>query len=187
VGDCGSTDGSPEIAGKLGARVVGVDGLGYGNAYLSAIQASSGRFIVMVDSDGTYEVNDLPKFVRALESGYDYVVGNRFKGGIKPNAMPFLHQAIGNPLLSLMVKLMSGSKANDSYCGLRAFTRDAFERMNPRAKGMEFALELCIRAARLGLKETEIPTPYYPRRAPSKLRTIRDGWRSLRFVLLFGR
>ncbi|MBS3063613.1 MAG: glycosyltransferase family 2 protein [Candidatus Diapherotrites archaeon] len=180
-----STDGSDKIAEKLGARVIRDKHRGYGLAHKIGVEAAKGQWIVKADSDGTYDLADLPKFVEALASGYEYVVGNRFKGGIALGAMPFLHQFIGNPLLTFMQNTMFKTSLGDAHCGFRAFTRKAFNRMNLKARGWEFATEMGIKAAKLGLKTCEIPVHYLPRKVPSKLSTFGAGWRNIRFLLLF--
>ncbi len=185
VVDCCSTDGSVEIAKKLGARVIQDKRRGYGLAYMIGAEAAKGEWLVKADSDDTYDLSEMPAFLDKLEAGYEYVIGNRFKGGIKPGAMPFLHRYIGNPLLTWMQNVMFGTKIGDAHCGFRAFTKEAFRRMDLKSRGMEFGTEMDIKAAKKGLRIAEIPVKYYPRQAPSKLHTFRDGWRNIRFMLLF--
>jgi glycosyltransferase involved in cell wall biosynthesis len=186
VADNGSTDNSPAVAEICGATVVHVPKKGYGNAICGGVRASTSKFIVMGDADGSYNFADIPKFVAELENGADLVIGNRFGGGIMPGAMPRLHRYLGNPVLSWLGRLLFGCKVRDFHCGLRAFTREAFDRMNLRSPGMEFASEMIIKATLQGMRIAEVPTILRPDRrdrAPH-LRTWRDGWRHLRFMLL---
>lgn len=187
VADNGSADRTVEIARELGARVVHQPVRGYGAALRRGIEESRGRIIVMADADDSYDWSAIGPFVRKIEEGYDLVVGNRFQGGILPGAMPALHRYLGNPALSAITRLAFGVRLGDVHCGMRAFTREAFERMRPEAPGMEFATEMVAAAAREGLRVTEIPTRLYPdgRDRPPHLRTFRDGWRHLRFILTF--
>lgn len=187
VADNGSTDRSVEIAEALGARVVHEQRKGYGAALLAGISSVRGRIVIMADADDSYDWAALGDFVRKIEEGYDLVMGNRFKGGIEPGAMPPLHRYLGNPVLSTLARVMYRIPINDFHCGMRAFTRDAFERMNVRTAGMEFATEMVVSAAHAGLRITEIPTRLYPdkRDRPPHLRSFRDGWRHLRFILTY--
>lgn len=187
VADNGSTDGSVEIAEQRGARVVHVKERGYGAALHAGIAASSGSFIVMGDADDSYDFGDVPRFVEAARQGYDVVMGNRFRGGIKPGAMPALHQYLGNPGLTALLNLLFGMNIGDCYCGMRGFTRALYDRLDVRSTGMEFALEMIIKAAQIGARITEIPIVLWPdkRGRPPHLRSFRDGWRSLRFMLLY--
>lgn len=187
VADNGSTDRSVEIAESLGARVVHEPRKGYGAALLAGISAARGGIVIMADADDSYDWAALGDFVRKIEEGYDLVMGNRFKGGIEPGAMPPLHRYLGNPVLSTLARVMYRIPINDFHCGMRAFTRDAFERMNVRTAGMEFATEMVVSAAHAGLCITEIPTKLYPdkRDRPPHLRSFRDGWRHLRFILTY--
>jgi len=184
VADNGSTDGSDEVARAAGARVVYESKRGYGNAYLRGFAAARGRIIVMGDSDGTYDFSKLPELIAPLSQGYDYVLGSRFAGTILPGAMPWLHRYVGNPVLTRVLNVFFGLKSSDAHSGLRAFTRDSYERMDLNCEGMEFASEIVIKAARAKLKVAEVPIVYHPRGGESKLRTVRDGWRHLRFMLL---
>jgi glycosyltransferase involved in cell wall biosynthesis len=187
VADNGSTDGSIQIAEGLGVRVVNVAERGYGWALAGGIAAARGRYIFMGDADGSYDFSGLGPFLEQLRGGFDLVMGNRFAGGISQGAMPVLHRYLGNPLLTRIGRLFFKSDCRDFYCGLRGFSRDAYQKMKPRSGGMEFALEMLVRATMFGLKVTEVPTtlsPDAPGRAPH-LRTWRDGWRSLRFFMLF--
>jgi glycosyltransferase involved in cell wall biosynthesis len=187
VADNGSTDGSPEIAEKLGARVVHVQQRGYGSALRAGIAASRGAFIIMGDADDSYDFSEIPRFVEMWRKGNDVVMGNRFRGEIKPGAMPWHHKYIGNPGLSSLVNLLFHTGIGDSHCGMRGFTRTVYDRMDLRSTGMEFASEFVIKAAQLRAKITEIPITLWPdkRGRPPHLRSFRDGWRHLRFMLLY--
>lgn len=187
IADNGSTDGSIEIAERMGATVVHVAAKGYGNALMGGIAAARGRYIVMGDADNSYDFGHIPRFVEQLREGADVVMGNRFKGGIEPGAMPFLHKHLGNPVLSGLGKILFQSPVGDFHCGLRAFSKAAFERMDLRTTGMEFASEIVVKASLLGLSIAEVPTSLFPdgRSRPPHLRTWRDGWRHLRFLLLY--
>jgi len=187
VADNGSTDGSQQIAADHGARVIAVETRGYGSALRAGISAARGQFILMGDADDSYDFTQLPAFLRKLEEGYDLVMGNRFQGEILAGAMPPLHRYLGNPVLSGIGRLFFNSPLGDFHCGLRAFRKDAIERLQLRTLGMEFASEMIVKAARFGLRVTEIRTTLSPdgrNRAPH-LRTWHDGWRHLRFLLLY--
>jgi hypothetical protein len=184
VSDNGSSDRSVEICKRHGVEVVHQRQRGYGNAYLKGIEAARGKYIVMADSDDTYDLRELDRFITPLRDGADLVMGNRFAGKILPGAMTWSHRYIGNPILSWLMKSMFGTSVGDSHSGLRSFTREAYNRLKLRAPGMEFASEMVINAARIRLNVTEVPITYYPREGDSKLRTIRDGWRHLRYMLL---
>jgi glycosyltransferase involved in cell wall biosynthesis len=187
VADNGSTDGSQQIASDHGARVVKVETRGYGSALRAGIAAARGQFILMGDADDSYDFTQLPAFLHKLEEGYDLVMGNRFEGEILAGAMPPLHRYLGNPVLTGIGRLFFKSPLGDFHCGLRAFRKDAIERLQLRTLGMEFASEMIVKAARFGLRVTEIPTTLSPdgrNRAPH-LRTWHDGWRHLRFLLLY--
>jgi glycosyltransferase involved in cell wall biosynthesis len=187
VGDNGSTDGSREIAESMGARVVLVPQKGYGSALMGGIGAALADYIVMGDADSSYDFRDVPRFVAQLQAGADLVIGNRFRGGIKPGAMPPLHKYFGNPALSRLGRIFFQSPVGDFYCGLRGFRRNAYERMGLRTTGMEFATEMVVKATLLKLRIAEVPTTLSPdgRSRPPHLRTWRDGWRTLRFFLLY--
>jgi glycosyltransferase involved in cell wall biosynthesis len=187
VADNGSTDGSQQIAESLGARVVIVSDRGYGNALKAGIKAARGKFVIIGDSDDSYDFVSLDGFVQQLEAGYDLVVGNRFAGGIKEGAMPPLHRYFGNPLLTAIGRLLFKSPVNDFYCGLRGFRRDAILPLRLTSSGMEFALEMIVKSTLSHLRVTEVPTMLHPdgRGRSPHLRSWRDGWRSLRFYLLF--
>ena len=187
IGDNGSTDGSQTIATRLGARVVDVPLRGYGAALYAACAAARGRYIVMGDSDDSYDFSDLTQFLVRLREGNDLVMGNRFKGEIKPGAMPWKNRYLGNPLLSGLGKLLFPSDLGDFHCGMRGFSKHAFVAMDLRTTGMEFASEMVIKATQRKLRVTEVPTTLSPdgRSRPPHLRPYRDGWRHLRFMLLF--
>jgi glycosyltransferase involved in cell wall biosynthesis len=187
VADNGSTDGSIDIAEKLGARVVHVAARGYGAALRAGIAAARGAFIIMGDADDSYDFGDVPRFVERWRAGYDVVMGNRFRGEIKRGAMPWHHKYIGNPVLSSVLNLLFSAGIGDSHCGMRGFTRAVYDRMDLRSTGMEFASEFVIKAAQLRAKVTEIPITLWPdkRGRPPHLRSFRDGWRHLRFMLLY--
>jgi glycosyltransferase involved in cell wall biosynthesis len=186
VADNGSADGSQAIAARLGARVVSVPRKGYGHALRAGIRAARGRFVIMGDSDDSYDFAALQPFLDKLRAGYDLVLGNRFKGGIEPGAMPVLHKYFGNPLLTLIGRSLYKSPSHDFYCGLRGFRRNAILRLDLDAGGMEFALEMIVKASIHHLRITEVPTRLSVdgRDRPSHLRSWRDGWRSLRLFLL---
>ena len=187
VADNGSGDGSVEIAERHGARVIHVAERGYGAALRAGIAATCGPFIIMGDADDSYDFTDVPRFVEKLREGFDVVMGNRFRGGIRPGAMPRLHKYFGNPGLTALLNLLFHVGIGDSYCGMRGFTRSLYDRLDVRSPGMEFALEMIIKSAQIGARITEIPIILWPDkrgRAPH-LRSFRDGWRSLRFMLLY--
>lgn len=185
VADNGSTDASVAIAERLGARVVHQPTRGYGAAYLAGFAAAQGQYIVMGDSDDTYDFTDLARFITPLREGYDLVMGNRFKGEILPGAMSWSHRYIGNPILSGILRFLFGTSISDSHCGMRAFTAEAYKRMELQTPGMEFASEMVIKAVTEGLKIHEIPITYSPRAGESKLNSIRDAVRHLRFMLKY--
>ncbi len=187
IGDNGSTDGSQQIAARLGARVVSIPIRGYGAALYGAITAARGRYCIMGDSDMSYDFESLDGFVHKLRQGYDLVMGNRFQGGIRPGAMPWKNHYIGNPILSSIGKFLFHAEAGDFHCGIRGFSKDAFQRMDLRTTGMEFASEMVIKAKLMGLRTAEVPAVLSPdgRTRPPHLLPYRDGWRHLRFMLLF--
>lgn len=187
VADNGSTDGSQDLATQAGARVVPIAAKGYGNALRGGIAAARGRFILMGDADGSYDFSHLPRFVERLRTGADLVMGNRFRGGIQPGAMPWKNRHIGNPVLSFVGRLFFRTGIGDFHCGLRAFTTDAYRRMDLRTTGMELASEIVIKSVLFGLRVEEVPTVLRKdgRDRPPHLRPWRDGWRHLRFMLLF--
>jgi glycosyltransferase involved in cell wall biosynthesis len=187
VADNGSTDGSIAIAEKLGARVIPVTQRGYGSALNAGIRAARGAFIIMGDADDSYDFGEVPRFVEEWRKGNEVVMGNRFQGEIKPGAMPWHHKYIGNPGLTTLLNLFFHSGIGDSHCGMRGFTREVFDKMDLRSSGMEFASEFVIKAAQLGAKTSEIPITLWKdkRGRPPHLRSFRDGWRHLRFMLLY--
>jgi len=187
VADNGSTDGSQKIAREQGARVIDVVQKGYGSALLGGIQAARGQYIIMGDADDSYDFSNLEGFLRKLRDGNDLVMGNRFKGGIKPGAMPFLHRYLGNPVLSAIGRIFFNTPVGDFHCGLRGFQRDSILDLDLRTTGMEFASEMVVKASLFRCKVAEVPTTLSPAgrsRAPH-LRTWQDGWRHLRFLLLY--
>jgi glycosyltransferase involved in cell wall biosynthesis len=187
VADNGSTDGSQELAADEGARIVPVQERGYGSALAAGIEAARGRYVIMGDADGSYDFGHLEAFVERLRDGYDLVVGNRFRGGIESGAMPWLHQRLGNPVLSLIGRRLFGTACGDIYCGLRGFDRTKIVALDIRSRGMEFAIEMVVKATMQNLRVTEVPTTLAPDaegREPH-LRTWRDGWRSVRLMLLY--
>jgi hypothetical protein len=185
VGDNGSTDRSIQIAGGMGARVVHQPVKGYGAAISAAVGAAKGKFLIMADADDSYDWSQLDDFIDALEAGAELVMGNRFAGGIEPGAMPPLHRYLGNPMLSALARWLHRSPIRDFHCGMRGFTREAFDRMGARSPGMEFASEMVINAHRAGLDIREVPIKLYPdkRDRPPHLRSFRDGWRHLRLII----
>jgi hypothetical protein len=188
VSDNGSTDGSQAIAETNGARVVNAPIRGYGGALIAGIEAAQGRYIIMADSDDSYDLSNLGPFVEKLREGHDVVMGNRFKGGIAPGAMPPLHRYLGNPVLSWLGRTMFGLKGvGDFHCGIRGFNRDRIRQLELCMPGMEFASELVVRASLAHYSIVEVPTTLHPdgRSRPPHLRTWRDGWRHLRFLLVF--
>jgi len=184
VVDNGSSDGSPELARRAGARVVAESRRGYGAALRRGFAEAKGDWLVMGDCDDTYDFSDLDDLVEPLAEGHDLSVGNRFAGGIAPGAMTWSHRYIGTPAISLLLRMFTGLKVGDSQCGLRAFTRSALQRLELRTDGMELASEMILKAARRGLSVADVPVPYAERLGEAKLNTIRDGWRHLRFLLL---
>ncbi len=185
VSDNGSTDNSIEIAKQEGARVVLQKKKGYGYAYQLGISEARGKHIIIGDSDNTYDFSDIMKFIEPLRKGYEFVNGSRIKGRIHKGAMPFLHRYLGNPAISFILNMFFKAGFSDAYCGMKAFTKEAYAKISSISPGMEYALELIINTSRLNLKRTEVPVDLYLRKGESKLRTFRDGWRSLRFMLLY--
>jgi len=187
IGDNGSTDGSQDIARNLGAVVVHVEKKGYGNASRGAIEGSKGKYIITADTDDSHDILNLNLFIDHLRAGSDLVMGNRFKGENKKDAMPFLHRYVGNPVLTFIGNLFFRTNLGDFHCGLRGFTREAYNKMNLSTTGMEFASEIIVKASLLNLKITEVPTTVFPagRNRKAHLRTFPDGWRHLRFLLLY--
>ena len=187
VADNGSTDDSIRIAEEHGARVIRVAERGYGAALRAGIAGAHGPFIIMGDADDSYDFSDVPRFVEKLREGNDIVMGNRFSGEIKPGAMPWHHRYVGNPVLTALLNLLFHARIGDSHCGMRGFSRAIYDRMDLRSTGMEFASEFVIKAVQLGARMTEIPITLWvdKRNRPPHLRSFRDGWRHLRFMLLY--
>jgi glycosyltransferase involved in cell wall biosynthesis len=188
IADNGSSDRSAELASAFGARVIHVEKRGYGAALSAGIAAARGDYVIVADSDDSYEWSEIAPFVAALNQGNDLVVGNRFVGGIDAGAMPKLHRYLGNPVLSWLARTVHQAPLGDFHCGMRAFRRDSFQRMNVRTSGMEFATEMIVNSMRAGLKICEVPTRLRRdgRDRPPHLRSFRDGWRHLRFILTYG-
>jgi glycosyltransferase involved in cell wall biosynthesis len=186
VADNGSTDGSSDIAARMGVRVVRVKDKGYGNALRGGAASARGKYVITVDADNSHDLAEIPTFLNKLQSGYDLVIGNRFTGGIQPGAMPRLHRYFGSPVLTRVGRLFFRSPCGDQQCGFRGFSRVAFSKMRLRATGMEFASEMVLKAASLRLRIAEVPTTHFlsGRRRPPHLRPWRDGWRHLRLMLL---
>lgn len=187
VADNGSADRSVEIAAGAGARVVHIEQKGYGSALRGGFEAASGKYLIMADSDDSYDLVNLMPFLQKLREGYDLVMGNRFKGGIMKGAMPWHHRYIGNPILSFIGRLFFKTPANDFHCGLRGFTKETIRRMDLQTTGMELASEIVIKASILAMKTCEVPTVLSPdgRGRPPHLNSFRDGWRHLRFLFLY--
>lgn len=180
-----STDGTSKIASSRGARVIKPDKLGYGNAYLRGFEEARGDWIVLMDGDLTYSPEEMAKMLPLLASGYDLVMGSRLKGKIMPGAMPPLHQYVGNPLLTGILNRLFSAGISDAHCGMRAITRQALQKLSLKSGGMEFASEMVIEAASKKLKIAEVPITYHPRKGASKLNSFTDGWRHLRFMMLY--
>ncbi len=187
VADNGSTDKTEEVALKAGARVIKTEEKGYGATYRQSIPHAQGEFIIMGDADDSYNFEEIGPFIEKLNQGYEFVMGNRFKGKIEKGAMPLLHRYIGTPILTAIMNLFFKIGISDTNCGMRAFTKNAFEKMKLKTSGMEFATEMIIKASAVGLKMCEIPCNLYrdKRDHPPHLNTWKDGWRYLRFMLLF--
>ncbi|MBD3376652.1 glycosyltransferase [candidate division KSB1 bacterium] len=187
VADNGSTDRSIDIAIQEGARVITESRKGYGSAYRAGIKAAKGKLIVMADSDDSYDLTDLKRFIDPLLNGTDFVIGDRLRGHIEKGAMPWLHRYIGNPILTRLLNIFFRAKIGDAHCGMRSFTKDAYHSMNLQTTGMEFASEMIIKALQRDLRIKQIPVTLNPdgRSRPPHLRSFRDGWRHLRFMLLY--
>lgn len=187
VADNGSIDGSPEVAAQAGARVVAIEHKGYGAAIMGGVAHCRGNFILMADADDSYNFLEIKPFIEAWKAGSEFVMGNRFLGGIETNAMPFLHRYLGNPVLSFIGRLFFSCPFGDFHCGMRGFTRKAYEQMKLCSPGMEFASEMVVKASLLELNSAEVPVKLYRdgRNGPSHLNTWSDGWRHLRFLMLF--
>jgi hypothetical protein len=175
------------LATAEGARVVAIAHRGYGNALKGGIEAARGKFVLMADADDSYNFSHIGRFAEGLRAGSDLVMGNRFRGGIAKHAMPPLHRYLGNPVLTAIGRILFHSPCDDFHCGIRAFRKESFVRMDIRSTGMEFASEMVVKASLLGMRVTEVPTTLQPdgRGRPPHLRTWRDGWRHLRFMLLY--
>jgi hypothetical protein len=184
VVDNGSTDGSAERAASAGADVVREPRRGYGSAYLAGLERARGRYVVLADADDTYDLTRLGELVAPLRNGAALVLGSRFRGRILPGAMPWSHRFIGNPLLTGMLNLLFRANVSDAHCGLRALRRDAIPELALSATGMEFASEMVLKAAKRGLRIEEVPVVYHPRSGESKLNSVRDAWRHIRFMLV---
>jgi hypothetical protein len=187
VADNGSIDGSAEIAEEEGARVVSVPAKGYGNALIAGIAAARGEYVLIADADESHDLTHIPRFLAELRAGQDLVMGNRFRGGIAKGAMPPLHRYLGNPVLTGLGRLFFNSRCGDFHCGMRGFRKECFVRMDIRSTGMEFASEMVVKATLLRMKVSEVPTTQSPdgRDRPPHLRTWQDGWRHLRFLLMY--
>ena len=185
VADNGSTDNSPQICESLGVRLVYEPARGYGAAYLRGLKEARGKFIIMADSDNTYDFYDIPKFIECLKKGNDFVMGSRFKGKMQKGAMSWSHRYIGNPILSGLTRLFFHTRLSDIHCGMRAFTSRAYGIMGLSTLGMEFATEMVVAALQNNLKICEVPINYYPRKGESKLMPLADAWRHIRFMLLY--
>jgi glycosyltransferase involved in cell wall biosynthesis len=190
VADNGSTDGSREIAADLGARVIHVEARGYGHALMGGIDAARGRYVIMGDADDSYDFSEIPRLLEKLREGYDLAQACRLPSGggrVMPGAMPSLHRWVGNPLFSFLVRRMFGAPVRDVYCGMRGFTKAMYERLDLRCAGMEFATEMIIKATLHGERVSEVPITLHPDGRKSRtphLKTVRDGWRTLRFFLM---
>ena len=185
----GSTDNSCNIikqnAKGIKGKLIHHSKRGYGSAYLRGFEEARGKYLFMADSDGSYDFTEIPKFIEKLEQGYDLVMGNRFNGKMETDAMPFLHKHLGNPILSGILRLFFNTNIKDAHCGMRAITKEAYDKLNLQTTGMEFASEMIIKAGKKNLKIQEFPINYKKRKGDSKLNTFRDGWRHLRFMLLY--
>jgi len=181
-----STDRSREIATADGAKVVIPMNRGYGNAYMEGIRYAKGTYLLFADADNTYDLHEMPRLLRPLIDGKaDFVMGTRLKGGIKTGSMPWLHRYIGNPMLTWILNMLFHTRISDTHCGMRAIRRDSYLKLDMKTEGMEYASEMIIEAARKKLRMTEVPVTYYPRITPSKLHSWGDGWRHLRFMMLY--
>ena len=182
-----STDKTPEIAKSLGAKVLYPKKRGYGNAYIEGFNSAKGKYLVMGDADDTYDFLEIPKFLDPLKKKEaDFVIGSRFKGEIKKGAMPWLHRYIGNPVLTKILNILFHTGVSDAHCGMRAFTKEAWKKIDLKTGGMEFASEMVIKASKKKLRIKEIPITLYPRKgSPAKIHSFRDGWRHLRFMMLY--
>jgi glycosyltransferase involved in cell wall biosynthesis len=181
-----STDKTPEIARRVGAKVIKPPSEGYGSAYMAGFAAAKGKYIIMGDADDTYDFREIPKLLKPLmENKADLVLGSRMKGRILPNSMPWHHKYLGNPLLSFLLNTFFGANITDAHTGFRAIRRDALEKLDLHTTGMEFASEMIVKAVKKKLRIIEVPITYHPRKTKSKLSSFSDGWRHLRFMLLY--
>ena len=185
VVDNGSVDASVSVARAAGARVIYESVRGYGSALRRGIEEAKGRYIIMGDADDSYDFNEIPAFIEKLRAGYELVMGSRFKGRMLPGAMTWSHRYIGNPILSGMLRIFFGGGVSDAHCGLRAFSSEAYKKMWLHTTGMEFASEMVINALKKKMRIAEIPITYHPRKGESKLSSVRDAWRHIRFMLLY--
>ena len=185
VSDNGSVDRSKDIAAAEGAIVLTEPRRGYGAAYLRGLKEAKGKYVIIGDSDNSYDFYEIPVFLKQLKEGHDFVIGSRFKGGMDKGAMSWSHRYIGNPILSCMTRVFFRTKLSDIHCGMRAFTRDAYRAMMLHTTGMEFATEMIVSALTNNLKVHEVPIRYYPRKGESKLNSFKDAWRHIRFMLLY--
>jgi len=185
VVDNGSTDNSRNIIKEKQVRLIEEKEKGYGSAYLKGFEVAQGKYIFMADSDGSYDFKEIPTFIDYLKQGYDFVIGDRFKGEMEKEAMSWSHRYIGNPILSGVLRIFFKAKIRDVHCGMRAVKKDLLERLNLRTTGMEFASEMALKAIKNNLKIKEVPIDYRKREGESKLKSISDGWRHLRFMLLY--
>ncbi|MBZ9578025.1 glycosyltransferase family 2 protein [Patescibacteria group bacterium] len=185
VVDNGSTDNSCKIAKRKKVKIIYEPKRGYGSAFLKGFEVAKGKYFFCADSDGSYDFREIPRFIEELKKGSDFVIGDRFKGKVKKGAMPWFHRYIGNPMLSGILRLFFKTKIQDVHCGMRTITKKALKELNLRATGMEFASEMVIQAVKKNLKTKEIPIDYHKRKGTSKLKSFRDGWKHLRFMLLY--
>jgi len=180
-----SVDDSPLIAKRHHVKLIKHNQEGYGRAYLEGFKAARGKYLFLADADGSYDFNEIPKFINRLEQGFDFVIGNRFKGNIEEGAMPWLHRYVGNPILSFLLRLFFRADIHDVHCGMRAIKRESLEKLNLSTSGMEFASEMIVKVVKNKLKVSELAINYKKRLGKSKLRSFVDGWRHLRFMLLY--
>jgi len=185
VVDNGSTDSSCNIVREKQVKLIEEKEIGYGSAYLKGFEVAKGKYIFMADSDGSYDFDEIPNFINYLRQGYDFVIGDRFKGEIEKEAMSWFHKYIGNPMLSGVLRFFFNAKIHDVHCGMRAIRKDLLKQLNLRTTGMEFASEMIIKAIKNNLKIKEISINYHKRKGESKLKSLADGWRHLRFMLLY--
>lgn len=180
-----SSDNSPVIARKFGVKLIKHDKEGYGRAYLEGFREAQGKYFFMADPDGSYDFEEIPRFINKLQQGADFVIGNRFAGQMDKESMPWLHRHFGNPILSFILRVFFGSKIRDAHCGMRAIKKSSLQILNLHTTGMEFASEMVIKATKKNLRTDQLPINYHKRQGQSKLRMITDGWRHLRFMLLY--